>query len=198
MYAAAPGYAARLSPQPGVTALCPLCHQPVRAKCGSIVTWHWAHVEAEDCDPWAEPSSAWHLGWQAFVPEERREVVLTPHRADILTPRGVVVELQHSHIPEDVIKARQEFYRQMLWIFDETASYAAGRIDIRQRGGYVSFRWKHPRKSLRACDPDTFPVLLDLGDSRLLYLKKLHLEEAPYGGWGYIRPKGAVIAWLNR
>ena len=27
----------------------------------------------------------WHLGWQRAVPPERREVVIAPHRADIVT-----------------------------------------------------------------------------------------------------------------
>ena len=63
----------------------------------------------------------WHLGWQRAVPPERREVVMGPHRADIVTASGGVVEIQHSPVSPDVIAAREAFYGdQMAWIFDAT------------------------------------------------------------------------------
>jgi hypothetical protein len=63
----------------------------------------------------------WHLGWQRAVPPERREVVMGPHRADIVTATGGVVEIQHSPIPAGVIGEREAFYGdRMLWIFDCT------------------------------------------------------------------------------
>jgi hypothetical protein len=36
--------------------------EPLKARCGQIVTWHWAHLAREDCDPWAEPDTVWHRG----------------------------------------------------------------------------------------------------------------------------------------
>ena len=63
----------------------------------------------------------WHRGWQLAVPPERREVVMGPHRADIVTASGGVVEIQHSPISVDVITEREEFYgERMAWIFDAT------------------------------------------------------------------------------
>ena len=63
----------------------------------------------------------WHLGWQRAVPPERREVVMGPHRANIVTVSGGVVEIQHSPIPADVIGERETFYGdRMLWIFNCT------------------------------------------------------------------------------
>ena len=44
-----------------------------------------------------------------------------PHRADIVTASGGVVEIQHSPISADVITEREEFYGdRMAWIFDAT------------------------------------------------------------------------------
>ena len=111
----------RVEAAPGLAGTCPSCGHPCRPKCGKLITWHWAHYARADCDPWSEPMTEWHLGWQRAVPSERREVVMGPHRADILTASGGVVEIQHSTIPVDTITEREEFYgQQMAWIFDAT------------------------------------------------------------------------------
>lgn len=114
-----------LEPAPGAKALCPACRGEVIAKCGDIVTPHWAH-RAADCDPWAEPESEWHRSWKLPAPPARREVVMGPHRADLVAPNGVVVEIQHSNISGDSIREREAFYQRMLWIFD--ARKGADRI----------------------------------------------------------------------
>ena len=94
---------------------------PLPPECGKINVHHWAHHARADCDPWAEPMTEWHRGWQLAVPPERREVVIGPHRADIVTASGGVVEIQHSSVSPDVIAEREEFYGdRMAWIFDAT------------------------------------------------------------------------------
>jgi hypothetical protein len=46
-----------------------------------------------------------------------------PHRADVVTASGGVVELQHSAISPEVITEREEFYgERMAWVFDATAA----------------------------------------------------------------------------
>jgi hypothetical protein len=67
--------------------------------------------------------TAWHWGWQLAVPPERREVVMEPHRADMVTSSGGVVEVQHSAISPAVIAEREAFYgERMAWIFDATTA----------------------------------------------------------------------------
>ena len=111
----------RAEASPGLEGTCPSCGHPCRPKCGQLVIWHWAHHARADCDPWSEPMTEWHLGWQRVVPPERREVVMGPHRADIVTASGGVVEIQHSPISVEVITEREEFYgERMAWIFDAT------------------------------------------------------------------------------
>ena len=106
----------------------------------------------------------WHRGWQLAVPPERREVVMGPHRADIVTAPGGAVEIQHSPVSPAVIAEREQFYgERMAWIFDATRV----AITVRPSGaaGKVQFRWKSPRWSAGACRR---LMLLDLGDGSVL------------------------------
>lgn len=113
----------RIRATPKARASCPACQAAVRAKCGAVTSWHWAHVAGADCDTFSEPMTAWHREWQETVPEDCREVVLGPHRADILAPLGVVVELQHSTISVEDIEKREAFYDRMIWVFDALGAY---------------------------------------------------------------------------
>ena len=113
----------RAEASPGLAGTCPSCGHQVRPRCGKVNINHWAHHARADCDPWAEPMTAWHWGWQQAVPPERREVVMRPHRADVVTCSGGVVEIQRSPISQDMITEREEFYgERMAWIFDATAA----------------------------------------------------------------------------
>ena len=38
-------------PNPRARATCPHCGDPMTAKCGSVVAWHWSHV-GETCQEW--------------------------------------------------------------------------------------------------------------------------------------------------
>jgi competence protein CoiA len=189
---------------PKARANCPICQSVVIAKCGRIVVWHWAHEAAADCDPWAEPDNAWHRTWQEAAPPDRREVIMGAHRADVIASDGTVVELQHSHIPVEEIAEREAFYGRMIWLFDTIKAVDSGRLDIRKRNwqdqpagtlGGATFRWKHPRKSIAYARR---PVLLDLGDGTLLWLKKQYLlGDPPHSGWGWLFSAGGIRSWLG-
>lgn len=178
-----PGYS-------GQTATCYCCGQTVRAKCGRLNAWHWAH-EAGDCDSFAEPMTAWHLAWQKYLQAElgakleqvvRRDQEI--HRADAVLPEGRVVELQHSSLSVQEIEKREHFYGvdRMLWVFDLRDAFDASRLLLRDRGSFHSFRWKHARKSIAAC---MAPVRLDIGGGYILKLKKMYVGP-PCGGWGVL------------
>lgn len=141
-------------PAKGLRGVCPACGEVVSAKCGPIVTHHWSHLAGSECDPWAEKIGPWHLSWQNLVEAESVEVVLAPHRADILGNEDVVVELQHSAISAEDISAREAFYGNMVWLFDATE-----RFDLLNTGRRTFFsllRTKH----IPLC---TKPVFLDFG-----------------------------------
>ena len=84
---------------------------------------HWAHNASRNCDPWWENETAWHREWKSHFPEECREVSHTApdgeiHRADIKTPTGIVIEVQHSTMTDRERESREKFYENLVWIVD--------------------------------------------------------------------------------
>lgn len=120
----------RTRPRPRGRGTCPACDKPTIAKCGPQVVWHWAHERDSHCDRWWDSETAWHLEWKARFPEEWQEVVKVHdrtqerHIADVETSRGLVIEFQNSHIQEPELRAREQFYRRMIW-FVNAQSFAA-------------------------------------------------------------------------
>lgn len=153
----------RLLPRRGVRALCPLCAEPVIAKCGSIKVHHWAHVARPDCDSWFEPETEWHRAWKARFPEASVEVPCGDHRADI-RHGGLVIELQHSAISPAMITERERHYGRMIWIVDG-APFVERFFLMRMMGKSVfSFKWKHQKTAWRSARR---PVYFDFGSSTI-------------------------------
>lgn len=128
----------------GQIGICPGCGGEVRAKCGEIVSWHWAHVNA-DCDPWSEPETEWHRKWKGFFPDHWQEVTKPPHRADVAGPDGVL-EIQRSGISPEEIREREQFYGRMAWLLNGH-DFWENLEWIKVAGDYYEFRWKHARKT---------------------------------------------------
>jgi len=168
--------------------VCPACGEPVIRRQGELVVDHFAHQQGERCDPWFEQMTEWHLFWQAHVEPRCREVVCRykngrqPHRADMISPTGHVIEVQKSSLSVRDVVTREAFYsrvhRGLVWVVD--ASEFWERIEISLPGyghreligqlrfelqnggetGNVEFTWSHPRKcwAFARC-----PVYLDPG-----------------------------------
>lgn len=174
----------QITANPGETAICPHCESAVIAKCGQIVSWHWAHVADADCDSWSEGETQWHLDWKKIVLPERCEVSIKNHagnhRADVIGNRGVVIELQNSPISVAVIHEREWFYENMVWLFN--AESFRKNFHFRKKDDYTTFRWIYPRKSLWHVEK---PLFFDLGDGRIFWAKKIY-HETPCGGWGVL------------
>lgn len=108
---------------PGTAGVCPICGSAMVPKCGSRVVHHWAHASRRDCDPWWENETNWHRQWKNYFPKECREVSHTAlngeiHRADIKTPTGIVIEVQHWLMTDEERESREAFYKNLLWILD--------------------------------------------------------------------------------
>lgn len=103
-----------------VQAQCPTCRTPLIAKIGEINAPHWAHKSADDCDPWAEGESQFHQRWKHIFPDDWQEVTLGPHRADVVTPAGFVIEVQKSPLGPEDIRVREDFYGDMAWVLAST------------------------------------------------------------------------------
>ena len=102
---------------------CTICNSPTLAKCGPRIMHHWAHVSRRDCDLWWENETPWHREWKELFPESYREISHTGpdgeiHRADIKTPKGIVIEVQHSSMSDAERLSREAFYQNMVWIVD--------------------------------------------------------------------------------
>ncbi len=164
----------RIEPMPGGRAACGQCGGEVLAKCGKLVSWHWAHRVAE-CDSWSDGETDWHLGWKRAVVPEACEVVLGDHRADIRTFDGLVIELQHSSIDADTIAEREHHYGNLHWLFDAKAY----DLTLYPSGASLSFVWQHPRRSLLSVRA---PQFWDLGSGFVLRVETL-TPKALLGGF---------------
>jgi hypothetical protein len=74
------------------------------------------------CDPWWEETE-WHRTWKGKFPDAWQEVIRhdplgEKHIADVHTPHGLTIELQHSHLTPEERAAREKFYGNMLWVVD--------------------------------------------------------------------------------
>ena len=110
---------------PKTKGICPGCNAPVIAKCGTKRVHHWAHETKQDCknDRW-EKEGPWHQNWKSQFPQDWQEQIMIINNekniADIKTPQGLVIEFQHSHITPEEQKAREEAYKNMIWVVDGT------------------------------------------------------------------------------
>ena len=110
--------------------VCQHCGNEMIAKCGERAMHHWAHRTKLGCDKWRENETAWHRDWKNRFPEECQEVKCISeetgkwHIADIRTPNGMVVEVQHSYLAPYKVAERTEFYKNNVggiwWVIDAT------------------------------------------------------------------------------
>jgi competence protein CoiA len=108
----------KIEARPAASGFCPGCGTALIPKCGEIKAWHWSHKGRRDCDSWYEPETEWHQGWKRLFGREHCEVVVPPHRADILGNFDVVIQLRRSRLSPKEIAEREEFYKKMIWLVD--------------------------------------------------------------------------------
>ena len=105
----------------GLSGKCPSCGGRMVAKCGAVKIRHWSHHGERDCDIWWENETPWHRAWKDQFPVEWQEVVHfsesgETHRADVKTDQGLVVEFQHSYLDPEERRARDAFYKKLVWV----------------------------------------------------------------------------------
>ena len=193
---------------PGAHGACPECLTAVQPKCGEIKIWHWAHKPRATCT-YSDGETDWHLSWKKLVVPAACEVKIGNHRADIVGNKGIVIELQASPIDPGTIAERERHYGEMLWVFN--AFPFAANVDLREKGDFLSFRWKWPRLSMSHCEA---PIFWDFGiwprqpramvkaapepkRVEMLRVKKLG-NETPCGGWGTrLTKQGFIWKYLS-
>ncbi len=165
-------------------AFCPICRSDVIAKCGPKIARHWAHKHSSSCDKWFE-ETAWHVAWKRIVRESRCEVVLRQgdmaHRADIVGNRNTVIELQHSSISPDEVRARERFYGNMIWVFDAAGFF--GNMILEPIDDYVAISWYYLRMALFLARK---PVYFHLPCGNIFKLEYAYPKRRgePLHGWG--------------
>jgi competence protein CoiA len=177
-------------PERGLMAKCPSCGGEVLAKCGEIVSWHWAH-KVKDCDPWSEPESEWHREWKAHFPVQMQEVVMRPHRADVLAPRGVI-EFQRSSISASEIRKREAFYDQMAWVVDASDFWLMSQDEDGYSLPDGTARWLWMRKAWLSSSK---PVYFDRGGTSLLYVESIEPDGHVY--YSEITKRAFVEQWTG-
>jgi competence protein CoiA len=116
----------RVPAEPQLKGLCPVCLQPVTAKCGTRRVWHWAHRHERSCDEWWEPETEWHRAWKNKFPADWQEHVGhdqqsgEKHIADVRTNHDLVIEFQRSPLDPQERASREHFYKNMVWVVDGT------------------------------------------------------------------------------
>ena len=137
---------------PKTKGICPVCKMPVISKCGKINAPHWAHETKQDCknDRW-EKEGEWHQKWKNQFPKEWQEQIVEVNGkkniADIKTPKGLVIEFQHSHIEPEEQRARENNYKNMIWVVDGTRlKYDFSRF--KKNVGDYSFDFLKIRKNI--------------------------------------------------
>lgn len=115
----------RTPPSPKMVGTCPICGDPVLAKCGTMRVHHWAHRGTRACDAWWERELQWHRDWKNQFPIAWQESIRRAHDgqkhvADVRTEAGLVLEFQHSAIHPSERTAREAFYGNMVWVVDGT------------------------------------------------------------------------------
>lgn len=189
----------KIEAEPNSKAICPMCNQKVISKCGEIKVWHWAHKSLIDCDSWGEGETEWHINWKKLVDKKFCEIKKGNHRIDIFI-NNKVIELQNSPIQSYDIFERENFYKNMIWLFN--GETFGKNLDLRIKipngiiyinaisppFGYRTFRWKWFPLSLSYCK---LPIFIDFG-AGIFNIKKIYCN-GRCSGWGYLLSKQEFI-----
>lgn len=197
----------RVEATPGARGVCPGCGSELIARCGERKVWHWAHKGRKHCDPWWENETEWHRAWKNNFPVEWQEIPARDgdgelHIADIKTPKGLVVEFQHSYIKPEEARKRTEFHQPMFWVVDGTRR----PTDPEQFAQAVEFGQTHRTPSgsvhqvrmeaarlLRDWSDLGIIVVFDFGDQNVWVLRRVNWPWA----YGFQYPKEKLVEHIR-
>lgn len=171
--------------------------------------WHWAHKSREHCDRWWESETEWHRAWKNLFPVEWQEVVHTDdtsnekHIADIKTPRGLVLEFQHSPISPEEMKSREDFYKNMAWIVDGCRneldknyfSLSLSKPSVEQPSEFP-LRWWGSSKLFANWGAAGRAVYIDFGDDLLWKLLRFD-KQTKAGAVSPVDRQSIVSSWVD-
>jgi competence protein CoiA len=172
----------RLEARPGPSGTCQGCGSSVVAKCGEVRIWHWAHQTKRACDVWWENEGQWHRNWKSHFPANWQEVIHRAadgarHIADVKTPQGWVIELQHSQIAPEERRSRDAFYGKLVWVVDasrrkrDASQFVKALESAALVGGnpYIRRVVKSECRLIQEWSGSSGPVFFDFGDPQTLW-----------------------------
>lgn len=148
----------RKTAEPKELGICICCNTEVRAYCGLERVHHWKHIQAIECDSWSEGETEWHRDWKNNFDSNQQEIVKfdpdsgEKHIADVyIESNDLVLEFQHSPIHIEEIKARESFYKRMIWVVDvlpykENVSFHRDISDAFRK--YVDSVWEEKHRQI--------------------------------------------------
>jgi len=155
----------------GAKGVCQLCGSEVIARCGEVKINHWAHKGNRNCDPWWENETDWHRSWKGKFPKDWQEQVHfdesgEKHIADVKTNTDWCIEFQHSYLNPEERRARNSFYRKLVWVIDGTRR----KTDVRQFQKLLSESTRLPTSIpiLQVHFPDECRLLKEWRDTTVL------------------------------
>jgi len=182
---------------PGATGTCPTCVEQLRSKCGTLVRHHWAHHPQAECASTTTPETDWHVSWKFDCADPARvEVTKGAHRADAMSPSGLILEFQHSNIDPEDVRARERHWRKGVWVWDGTeAASSEYRLEIRTHPDrlddtYRTFIWRWAPHIVRTA---RWPIWVDIDNDRLLLVGRIHFGRSPTSGYGWVVPRATFI-----
>jgi hypothetical protein len=118
---------------------CPEGHDVVGKK-GEKVIWHYAHTKGQECKA-AREMGPWHKWWQDRVEPDCLEIRMKRngvlHIADMQNGDDTVVEFQKSVVKPEIIREREEFYGDMIWVF--CCTELVSKV-VAQRGRFMKLK----------------------------------------------------------
>ena len=155
----------------GAKGYCPSCGSELVAYCGEVYVNHWKHKGNRNCDPWWENETDWHRSWKGNFPKDWQEVTRydesgEKHIADVKTNSDWVIEFQHSYLKPEERRARNAFYRKLVWVVDGTIR----KTDKKQFQNILNESTRLPTKIpiIQVHFPDECRLLKEWHDSNVL------------------------------
>jgi len=154
----------------GAKGVCQLCGSELIARCGEVNINHWAHKRNRICDPWWENETDWHRSWKDKFPKDWQEKLHfdesgEKHIADVKTNDDWCIEFQHSSLNPEECRARNAFYRKLVWVVDGT----------RRKRDKLNFHRILDEFAIRSDDP-RFKAIMEQDDCKLI--KEWHENKA--------------------
>jgi competence CoiA-like predicted nuclease len=126
----------------GQIAICPVCKNELKGAIYSGQVNRFRHSFNSGCAYDNKSISDWHISWQSLFENTEYSYPDEGLRADVLFPKRLVLELQHSPIKFQQMRFRENGYQKMVWLFDLTSKKHKKNIQIKNK----TITWEYPDK----------------------------------------------------